>query len=172
MAGSGAPGKVKFHLGEGEWEKLRNELSRIAEGRDAVLLLSIALASPSVEEAEEEEEGEEEVHVENQFTRSVKALVRRIRDKYGASPHLHLHRSSGSVLLALVSPGELVTDNLRSIINEVTSCEGCLLARVEGEVRVGEDVSALFHGSSGRMQFILPAADGKSLRIMDLLLTL
>ncbi|MCS7126512.1 MAG: hypothetical protein NZ929_06360 [Aigarchaeota archaeon] len=160
---------IGFHLDESVWERLRNELKRITEGEDAVLIIALRLTSTSGERGESEEE---HVHLETPFVKSVKSFARRIKEKYRAEPHLHLHSSSGSTTFVLMSPGEILTDNLRSIINEASSCEGCILTSIEGEIRVGEELSALFYGSSAKLHFILPSSDGKRLQLLDVLLTI
>jgi len=42
-----------------------------------------------------------------------------------------------------------------------------LLNYLEGEVRLEEEVAALFYRSSASVTFILPAADGRRLQIIE-----
>ncbi|MEN2975196.1 MAG: hypothetical protein ABDH32_06440 [Candidatus Caldarchaeales archaeon] len=167
MEGVSYPKRMKFHLSESIWETLRSELKRITEENEAVLIIALRLASTT---GEVEEDKEEDVYVETVFVKSVKKFAGRIKEKYRATPHLHLHSNSGSITFVLESPGELLADNLRSIINEAASCEGCIITGIEGEIRIGEELSTLFYGSSARLQFILPSADGKRLQVLEVLL--
>lgn len=165
--------KVGFHLVENVWDKLRRELTRITEGEETVLVTVFRFSSPSSDIEKEHEEGEErEVYLETPFVKDVKKIVKNIKEKFKAETHMHLHSNHGSVTFLLVSTGELLVDNLRGMVVEASRCEECILSYIEGEVRIGEDIATLFYGSSANLTFILPAADGKKLQIIEAVTTI
>lgn len=163
--------KISFHLVEDAWNTLKREFSRIVGEEEAVLviLLRFSSLSSSVEGSGEEER---EVYLETSFVKNVKKVVKKIKEKFKAESHMHLHSSHGSVSFTIVSSGELLVDNFRNIVSEASSCEDCVLEYVEGEVRVREEVATLFYGSSTNVTFILPSADGRKLRFVEVVISI
>jgi len=165
--------KIGFHLIENTWDKLRKELSRIIGEEEAVLVAVFRFSSPSIKGDEEtREKEEEEVYLETPFVKNVKKVVKKIKEKFKAEPHMNLHPDHGSVTFLTASLGELLVDNLRGMVIEASACEECVLNYLEGEVRLGEEVAALFYGSSANITFILPAADGRRLQIIEAVISI
>jgi len=166
--------KIGFHLIENTWDKLRGELSRIIGEEEALLVAVFRFSSPSIKGDEEtrEKEEEKEVYLETPFVKDVKIIAKKIKEKFKAEPHMHLHPDHGSVTFLMASLGELLIDNLRGMVIEASACEECVLNYLEGEVRLGEEVVALFYGSSANITFILPAADGRRLQIIEAVISI
>ncbi|MCL7389704.1 MAG: hypothetical protein LZ172_00785 [Thaumarchaeota archaeon] len=166
--------KIGFHLIEDTWDRLRRELSRIIGEEEAVLVAVFRFSSTSIKGDEEtgEREEEREVYLETPFVKNVKMIVKKIKEKFKAEPHIHLHPDHGSVTFLMTSLGELLVDSLRGMIVEASTCEECVLSYLEGEVRLGEEVAALFYGSSANVTFILPAADGRRLQIIEAVISI
>jgi len=156
------------------WDILRKEMGRIIGEEEAVLVAVFRFSSPSIKGDEEtgEKEEEKEVHLETSFVKNVKMIVKKIKEKFKAEPHIHLHPDHGSVTFLMASLGELLVDSLRGMVIEASACQECVLNYLEGEVRLGEEVAALFYGSSANLTFILPAADGRRLQIIEAVISI
>ncbi|MEM1583939.1 MAG: hypothetical protein QXF28_02120 [Nitrososphaerota archaeon] len=163
--------KISFHLVEDAWNTLRTEFSRIIGEEEAILVTVFRFSSPS-HKMEEESEEERKMHFETPFVKDVKKIVKKIKEKFKAESHIHLHPRHGSVTFMMVSSGELLVDNFRSIVAEASTCEECVLEYLEGEVRIGEEVATLFYGSSANVIFILPAADGRKLKLIEAVMSI
>jgi len=162
--------KIGFHLVENTWDTLKKEMGRIIGEEEAVLVAVFRFSSPSIKGEEEAEE--KEAYVETPFVKNLKKTVKKIKEKFKAEPHMHLHSNHGSVTFLIASPGELLVDNLRGMVIEASTCEECILNYLEGEVRLGEEVATLFYGSSQNVTFILPAADGRKLQIIEAVISI
>lgn len=163
------PEKKSFDL---VWDRLRNELSRITGGEEVILVTVFRFTSTSSNIMEGHERGESEVYLETPFVKDVKKVVKKIKEKFKAETYMHLQSAHGSVTLLIRSAGELLVDNLRGILSEALRCEGCILNYIEGEVRVGEAIATLFYGSPANLTFILPAADGRKLQLIETITTI
>ncbi|MCF8884297.1 MAG: hypothetical protein QXK95_00850 [Nitrososphaerota archaeon] len=147
------------------WDILRDEITRILEDCEAILILNLRFASTEPQDNIEVEEGE--TYLQTFFTKSVKNVVKKIVEKFKAGSHMELKRERGEVTLFLQSSGRLITDDLRSMVRELVGGQGYVLEYIEGEIRMDEDISALFYGSPSKLIFILPSADGRKLQILE-----
>lgn len=157
--------KISFRLVENAWNTLKKEFNRIIGEEEAILITVFRFSSPSTDIEEHEEE--RETHLETPFVKDIKNIVKKIKEKFKAESHLHLHPAHGSVTFMIISSGGLLVDNFRSMVTEASICEHCVLEYIEGEVRMGEEITALFYGSSMNIVFILPAADGRRLKLVE-----
>lgn len=147
------------------WDILRDEVARILEDGEAILILNLRFTSTEPQDSIEVEEGE--VYLQTFFAKSVKNVVKKIVEKFKAGSHLELKRGEGKVTLFLQSSGRLITDDLRNMIRELAGGQGYVLEYVEGEIRIDDDISALFYGSPSKLIFIIPSSDGKKLQILE-----
>lgn len=147
------------------WDVLRDEVTRILEDCEAILVLSLRFSSTEPQDNVEVEEGE--TYLQTFFVKSVKNVVKKIAEKFKAGSHMELKRGRGEVTLFLQSSGRLVADDLRSMFRELVGGQGYVLEYIEGEIRVDEEISALFYGSPSKLIFILPSSDGKRLQILE-----
>ena len=158
----------EFHLGFAVWDELGEEFRRILGGEEGLLTLAVGLSSGG--EAYEHEY-HEHVHVETAFTMRVRRKASEIEEKLEAKTHLHLHPNSGTITFSMQVNSENMLEKFRRILEEMAKCEGCYITGFEGEVRVGEELAVLIHGSSAKATFILPSQDGRRLRVVEALLT-
>lgn len=156
----------QIRLGLEEWKKLGNELKRIGESSKLELIMNIVLVPVTEEEGEEEHEHGHEAPPE--FNDEVNQLVEAIKSEYNAHTHYHSHGDHGELTIALLADGGSIPDVIRGIIQEARGCEYCMPHSIDGEVHLGEDVSAIMFGDSYKLTFILPNQDGKRLIIMEL----
>ena len=154
---------LKFYVGPSAWEELGEELARVLSGEGA-LVLGFGLSSG-------EEELSREHDVQTPFTEEVKKKSQEIAQAFGAEVYLHLHPNTGSVTYVLKIDAKNAVERFRGLLKLMSECENCFVTGIEGEVRVGEELAALIFGSSAKATFVLPGADGRRLKILDLLLS-
>ena len=159
----------KIRLGIEEWKKLETDLARIASGEPLEIVINLILvAAQGDEEIEEEHEHHHHHFEESEFTREVAKLIDHVAHTYNAHVHPHLHSHHGSVMFAVKGmPNELIKA-LRDLIDYVKlNCEKCTLHTVDGEFHLGEDLAGIYFGDAYKITVILPAEDGRRLRVHE-----
>ena len=163
----------QIKLGLEEWKRLENELKRIGGSEKLELVLNMVMVPTSEENNENEEEGAEEHYhmAPPEFTEDLSKLVDTIKDEYSeynASADYHSHGDHGELMVALNTDGGNIPSIVRGIIEEARNCESCMIHSIDGEVHLGDDVSAIMFGDSYKLTVILPGQDGRRLVIMEL----
>lgn len=161
----------KIKLGIEEWRRLETDLMRISSGEPLEIIINLTLVA--TEEGEEYEEDEEEHHhhtfEENEFTKEVAKLMDHIAQTYGAHIHPHLHSNHGSVMFAVKGTPKDLIKTLRDTVEYIKlNCEKCILHTLDGEFHIGEDLAAIYFGDAYKVTFILPAEDGRRLKIHEI----
>jgi hypothetical protein len=155
-------------LGLEEWRRLGNELKRIGASDKLELVLNIVVI-PATEDEEDEEGEEHHQHTAPPgFMEDLSKVVDAIKSEYHASADYHSHGDHGELLVALTTDGTNIPNVIRGIIEEARGCESCMIHSIDGEVHLGNDVSAIMFGDSYKLTFILPGQDGRRLIIMEL----
>ncbi|RFA98540.1 hypothetical protein [Pyrobaculum aerophilum] len=160
----------KIKLGMEEWKKLEADLERISSGAPLELVINLTLVASGGEEKEEEEEHHHHhVHeIDNDFTREVAKLIDYIAHTYNAHVHPHVHANHGSVMFAVKGAPKDLLKALREVLDFVKlNCEKCLLHSLDGEFHLGEDLSGIYFGDSYKITVIVPAEDGKRLKVHE-----
>lgn len=159
----------KIKLGLEEWKRVEEELNRISSGEPLEIVINLSLVSAEGAE-EEEEHHHHHVHdfEENDFTKEVSSLIEHVVNTYKSNVHPHLHAHHGSVMFTVKGDVKQVLKSLREVLEYVkTSCEKCVLHTVDGEFHIGEDLAGLYFGDAYKITVILPAADGRRLRVHE-----
>lgn len=158
-------GKIK--LGIEEWKKVENELTRISSGEPLEIVINLTLVS-SLEGEELEEEHHHHHFEENEFTREVARLIDHISQTYNGHVHPHLHSNHGSVMFSVKgSPRELIKTLRDSVEFVKLNCEKCILHTLDGEFHIGEDLAGIYFGDAYKITVILPAEDGRRLKVHE-----
>lgn len=163
----------KIKLGMEDWKKLETDLERIAAGQPLEIVINVTLVSSSDETGEEEEEEHHHHHVhhldENEFTREVAKMIDYVAQEYNAHVHPHIHSNHGSVMFSVKGSPKELTKALRDVIDFVKlNCEKCMLHSLDGEFHLGEDLSGIYFGDAYKITVILPAEDGRRLKVHEL----
>lgn len=161
----------QIRLGLEEWKRLENELKRIGESEKLELVLNMVMVPTTEEDSgiEEGEEAEEHQHTAPpEFTEDLSKLVDEIKSEYNANADYHSHGDHGELMIALNADGGSIPSIVRGIIEEARNCESCMIHSIDGEVHLGDDVSAIMFGDSYKLTVILPGQDGRRLVIMEL----
>jgi hypothetical protein len=162
-------GKIK--LGLEEWRKIESDLSRISSGEQLEIVINLTLvATQGGEEEEEEEEHEHHHHDfnENEFTREVAKLIDHIAHTYNAHVHPHVHSHHGSVMFAVKgTPSQLIKALKDSVEFVKLNCEKCIIHTIDGEFHLGEDLAGIYFGDAYKITIILPAEDGRRLKVHE-----
>jgi hypothetical protein len=161
----------KIKLGVEEWKKLETDLARVSSGESLEIVINLTLvdAQGGSEEVEEEEEHHHEHYIaENEFTREVAAMIDHIAHTYNVHVHTHLHSHHGSVTFAVKgAPRELIKALKDTIEYIKLNCERCVLHTVDGEFYLGEDLVGIYFGDAYKITVILPAEDGRRLKVHE-----
>ncbi|MGC9152987.1 MAG: hypothetical protein ACP5GY_04550 [Vulcanisaeta sp.] len=167
---------MQIKLGFEEWRKLGKEIERIAQSEELELIISMTFGFSGVEgnENEEEEVEEHEHHHHYHITELPKEVFEELNDfmeslktKYNAKVDHHIHGDHAGVVASVMVNGKDAINVFRNIIDDAKNCESCVLAGVDGEFHLGNDVSIIFFGDSYKLTFILPAQDGRRLIISE-----
>ncbi|MGC9179750.1 MAG: hypothetical protein ACP5GZ_06005 [Vulcanisaeta sp.] len=169
---------MQIKLGFEEWRKLGKEIERIAQNEELELIISMTFGFSGVEgneEENEEEEGvEEHEHHHHHITELPKEVIEELgyfmdtlRTKYNAKIDHHVHGDHAGVVASIMINGKDAINIFRNIIDDAKNCENCILAGIDGELHLGNDVSVIFFGDSYKLTFILPAQDGRRLIISE-----
>ncbi|ADY01775.1 MAG: hypothetical protein ACP5L5_09080 [Vulcanisaeta sp.] len=170
---------MQIKLGFEEWRKLGKEIERIAQNEELELIISMTFGFSGVEGNEgenEEEEGVEEGHEHHHhhITELPKEVIEELgyfmdtlRTKYNAKMDHHVHGDHAGVVASIMINGKDAISIFRNIIDDARNCENCILAGIDGELHLGNDVSVIFFGDSYKLTFILPAQDGRRLIISE-----
>jgi len=162
-------GKIK--VGVEEWKKLEADLARIASGGQLEIVINLTLVAAQEDEGVEEEEEHEHHHhhfEENEFTREVAKLIDHVAHMYNAHVHPHLHSHHGSVMFAVKGmPNELIKALRDSMEYVKLNCERCAIHTVDGEFHLGEDLAGIYFGDAYKITVILPAEDGRRLKVHE-----
>ncbi len=167
---------MQIKLGFEEWRKLGKEIERIAQSEELELIISMTFGFSGVEgsENEEEEVEEHEHHHHYHITELPKEVFEELNDfmeslktKYNAKVDHHIHGDHAGVVASVMVNGKDAINVFRNIIDDAKNCENCVLAGVDGEFHLGNDVSVIFFGDSYKLTFILPAPDGRRLIISE-----
>ncbi|GAB6943459.1 hypothetical protein [Vulcanisaeta sp. JCM 14467] len=171
---------MQIKLGFEEWRKLGKEIERIAQNEELELIISMTFGFSGVEgneegeEMEEEEVEEEHEHHHHHITELSKEVIEELNDfmetlktKYNAKIDHHVHGDHAGVVASIMTNGKDAINIFRNIIDDAKNCESCILAGVDGEFHLGNDVSVIFFGDSYKLTFILPAQDGRRLIISE-----
>ncbi len=168
---------MQIKLGFEEWRKLGKEIERIAQSDELELIISMTFGFTGIEgnEGEEEEEVEEEhEHHHHHITELPREVIEELNDfmdilktKYNAKIDHHVHGDHAGVVASVMTNGKDAINVFRNIIDDAKNCENCVLAGIDGEFHLGNDVSIIFFGDSYKLTFILPAQDGRRLIISE-----
>ncbi len=90
-----------------------------------------------------------------------------LKTKYNAKIDHHVHGDHAGVVASIMTSGKDAINVFRNLIDDAKGCENCILAGVDGEFHLGNDVSVIFFGDSYKLTFILPAQDGRRLIISE-----
>jgi hypothetical protein len=161
----------KIKLGVEEWKKLETDLARVSSGESLELVINLTLVDTQggSEEVEEEEEHHHEHYIaENEFTREVAAMIDHIAHTYNVHVHTHLHSHHGSVTFAVKGTSRELIKALKDTIEYIKlNCERCVLHTVDGEFHLGEDLVGIYFGDAYKITVILPAEDGRRLKVHE-----
>jgi len=162
----------KIKLGVEVWKKLETDLARVSSGEPLEIVINLTLVDTQGggEEVEEEEEEHHHEHyiAENEFTREVAAMIDHIAHTYNVHVHTHLHSHHGSVTFTVKgTPRELIKALKDTIEYIKLNCERCVLHTVDGEFHLGEDLAGIYFGDAYKITVILPAEDGRRLKVHE-----
>ncbi len=167
---------MQIKLGFEEWRRLGKEIERIAQNDELELIISMTFGFSGVEDNEESEEGEiEEKHEHHhQLTELPKEVIEELgefmdslKTKYNAKIDHHVHGDHAGIVISVVINGKDAINVFRNMLDDAKGCENCILAGIDGEFHLGNDVSVIFFGDSYKLTFILPAQDGRRLIINE-----
>ncbi|GGI74507.1 hypothetical protein GCM10007112_09060 [Vulcanisaeta souniana JCM 11219] len=167
---------MQIKLGFEEWRKLGKEIERIAQNEELELIISMTFGFSNVENNEEgeEEENEEEHEHHHHITELPKEVIEELsefmeslRTKYNAKIDHHVHGDHAGIVASVEINGKDAINVFRNILDDTKGCENCVLAGIDGEFHLGNDVSVIFFGDSYKLTFILPAQDGRRLIISE-----
>ncbi|GGP19948.1 hypothetical protein GCM10007981_05690 [Thermocladium modestius] len=147
----------QIRLGLEEWRKLSDELRRIGQNDDLEVLMNIAVA-PS------EEEGD----AAQKLTNEMNDIGKELESEVGAAVHVHAHEDHFAMYLSMKKKGGDISSAIRTVASLIKSCEFCSVHGIDGEIHLGDDVSAIFFGDPYKMTFILPGQDGRRLIVMEM----
>ena len=158
---------TRIKLGGSEWRRVKSELNRIGGAFD--VLLNVSLVKHGHEHEHEEEEHEHEHHhsFDSSFVQDVNNFILSLSAEFSNSdvhPHIHHNHAVVTIELRGVSDVEGV---IKKIVDLSRECEECIVNGIDGEIRLGNDLVSIFFGDSYKITFILPAADGKKLIIIE-----
>jgi len=163
----------KIKLGVEEWKKLEADLVRVSSGEPLEIVINLTLVDTQgdgeeIEEEEEHHHHEHHVSAENEFTREVAGMIDYIAHTYNVHVHPHLHSHHGSVMFAVRgTPRELIKTLKDAIEYIKLNCEKCALHTVDGEFHLGEDLAGIYFGDAYKITVILPAEDGRRLKVHE-----
>ncbi|MEZ0248215.1 MAG: hypothetical protein ABWJ97_02980 [Thermoproteus sp.] len=162
-------GVGKLKLGLEEWKKIEGDLTRIAANDQLELLINFTLVAMSEEEEEHVHEGEHGLLPSDQdFAREVSDLMDYAVKTYKADAHPHFHGDHGTVLFSIRGPPKDLVKAFRDLIEYArSSCEKCAVHGIDGEFHLGEDLAGIYFGDVYKVTFILPAEDGRRLRVYE-----
>ncbi|MBP1449686.1 MAG: hypothetical protein JZD41_06735 [Thermoproteus sp.] len=161
----------KLKLGVEEWKKVENDLVRIASADQLELLLNLTLVAA-------EEEGEDEhahshgerglLPSDQEFAKEVGDLIDYAVKTYKADAHPHFHGDHGTVLFTIRGRPKDLLKAFRDLLEFArTNCEKCAVHGVDGEFHLGDDLAGIYFGDVYKITFILPAEDGRRLRVYE-----
>lgn len=153
-------------LGFEEWRKLSKEIERIAQNEELELIISMTFGFGDTEE-EEEHEHHHITEIPKETFEELGGFIDMLKTKYNATVDHHVHEDHAGIVASVKIPGKDAINIFRSIIDDAKNCENCVLAGIDGEIHLGEDVSVIFFGDSYKLTFILPAQDGRRLIINE-----
>ncbi len=160
---------MQIKLGFEEWRKLSKEIERIAQSEELELIISMTFGFSGAEDNEEGggETEEEEVEEAHEHHHHIVALPKEVfeelndfmdmlKTKYNAKIDHHVHGGDhAGIVVSIMTNGKDAINVFKSIIDDAKSCENCILASVDGEFHLGNDVSVIFFGDSYKLTFIL-----------------
>jgi len=166
---------MQIKLGFEEWRRLSKEIERIAQNEQLELIISMTFGFSGIEnnESEEEEEGGHAHHhyhiaeLPKEVIEELGEFMDALKAKYNAKVDHHVHGDHAGVVASITVTGKDAINVFRNIIDDAKNCESCILAGVDGEMHLGDDVSVIFFGDSYKLTFILPAQDGRRLIINE-----
>jgi|OSPMetMinimDraft_2_1075162.scaffolds.fasta_scaffold07660_3 hypothetical protein len=150
----------QIRLGLEEWRKLGEELKRIGQNDDLEVLMNIAVAP-----TDEEEQSSDLIQ---RVTNEMNELGKEIEKEVGASVNVHAHEDHFAMYVSIKRKGGEASSSIRSVMSIIKNCESCAVHGIDGEIHLGDDVSAIFFGDPYKLTFILPAQDGRRLTIMEM----
>jgi hypothetical protein len=161
----------KIKLGIEEWKKLEADLVRVSSGEPLEIVINLTLVHTQGDDEEIEEEHhhhEHHVFAENEFTREVAGMIDHIVHTYNVHVYPHLRSHHGSVMFAVRgTPRELIKTLKDAIEYIKLNCEKCALHTVDGEFHLGEDLAGIYFGDAYKITVILPAEDGRRLKVHE-----
>lgn len=163
-------GVGKLKLGLEEWRKIENDLVRIAASDQLELLLNLTLVAAMEEEEEHEHEEHEHGLMPNdqEFAKEVSDLMDYAIKTYKADAHPHFHGDHGTVLFVIRGAPKDLMKAFRDLIEFARSnCEKCAVHGIDGEFHLGDDLAGIYFGDIYKVTFILPAEDGRRLRVYE-----
>ncbi|MCG2887598.1 MAG: hypothetical protein L7G98_06540 [Vulcanisaeta sp.] len=167
---------MQIKLGFEEWRRLSKEIERIAQNDQLELIINMTFGFSGIEgneSNEEEEEEEEHVHhhhiteLPREVFEELNEFIDMLKTKYNAQIDHHIHGDHAGIVASILVTGKDAINVFRSIIEDAKGCENCVLAGIDGEMHLGNDVSVIFFGDSYKLTFILPAPDGRRLIISE-----